>query len=192
MCDAQENNLDLDDLVERYSPLVKKSAKQITFNNDEYENAVQNGYIGLLEASKNYDPEKGNFGSFAKVWIRGAILKGLREDRTIRLPDSEYNRRKKAQEEIKENKASLEDLKDKGEDVPTSQKGPDEIVSEKQRDKIIQDEIKKLPPKEKLVMVLRLDGVTLKEIGENHLDVTVPRVHQIYSDALKKIKKRFE
>lgn len=192
MRDAQENKVDLDDLVERYSPLVKKSAKMITFNNDEYEDAVQDGYVGLLQAVEKYDPTKGNFGSFAKVWIRGAILKGLRGDRTIRLPDSEYNRRKKAQEEIKVKKASFDELKDKGEEVPAAQKAPDEIVSEKQIMEIIQDEIQKLPPKEKLVMTLRLDEVTLKEIGENHLDVTVPRVYQIYSDALIKIQKRFE
>jgi RNA polymerase sigma factor (sigma-70 family) len=192
MRDAQENKVDLDDLVERYSPLVKKSAKMITFNNDEYEDAVQDGYVGLLQAVEKYDPTKGNFGSFAKVWIRGAILKGLRGDRTVHLPDSEYNRRKKAKEVIKEDKASFEDLKDKGEEVPAAQKAPDEIVSEKQIMEIIQDEIQKMPPKEKLVMTLRLDEVTLKEIGKNHLDVTVPRVYQIYSDALIKIQKRFE
>ena len=183
--------MDLDDLVERYSPLVKKSAKEATFNEDEYEDAVQDGYVGLLKAVEKYDPAKGSFGSFAKVWVRGAILKGLREDRTIRLPDSEFNRRKKAKEAIKQNKASFEELREKGKDVPTSQKGLDEIISEKQIMEIIQDEIQKLPTREKIVMVLRLDEVTLKEIGENHLNVTEPRVYQIYSVALEKIKKRF-
>jgi len=189
MYDTQENNLDLDYLVEQYTPLVKSTAKQITFNNDEYEDAVQNGYIGLLEASKNYDPEKGNFGSFAKMWVRGAILKGLREDRTIRLPDSEYRRRKEADGKVKEEKESTEALIEKGEDIASDKNPVDEIVSEKQRDKIIQDEIQKLPPKEKLVVISILDDMAVKQIA-NHLNVTKTRVYQIYYKAVSRMKQR--
>lgn len=191
MCDAQENNVNIDALIEQHIPLVKSTAEKITFNNDEYEDALQNGYVGLLKAAKKYDPAMGNFGSYAKVWVRGEILKGLREDRTIQLPSSEFRRRKEAQEEIKENKTSFEGLQSKGVDIPTSQKGPDEIIAEKQTLEIIQDEIPRLPAKEKLVVVSFLDGIAVNQIA-NHLGVTKTRVYQIYYKAISRMKKRFE
>lgn len=54
----------------------------------ESDDLKQDGYIGLIQAVKNYDPERGAaFSTVALLYIRGAILRGLCDrGHTIRIP----------------------------------------------------------------------------------------------------------
>lgn len=69
-------------LIEKYMPYVRSIAgkiKKTVAKEIEFEDLVEYGMIGLLEAADRYDPEFGaNFMTFAYYRIRGAIYDGLR------------------------------------------------------------------------------------------------------------------
>lgn len=69
-------------LAEQYLPFVRSIAgkvKKTVAKEIEFEDLVEYGVIGLLEAAERYDPAHGaNFMTFAYYRIRGAIYDGLR------------------------------------------------------------------------------------------------------------------
>lgn len=71
-----------DQLLEKYTPLVKKIAWHLSSRlpaDIHIDDIIQSGLIGLLDASKNYDPRQGaQFETYATIRIRGAILDEVR------------------------------------------------------------------------------------------------------------------
>lgn len=69
-------------LVERYSPLVKRIAHHLLArlpSSVQVDDLIQAGVIGLLEASRNYDAGKGaSFETYAGIRIRGAMIDEVR------------------------------------------------------------------------------------------------------------------
>jgi RNA polymerase sigma factor FliA len=69
-------------LVTEHAVLVKRIANHIGSrlpSNIQIDDLVQSGMIGLLEASRNYDPSQGaSFETYASIRIRGAILDEVR------------------------------------------------------------------------------------------------------------------
>ena len=69
-------------LVEKYAPLVKKIAYHLSARlpaDIHIDDIIQSGLIGLLDASKHYDPGQGaQFETYATIRIRGAILDEVR------------------------------------------------------------------------------------------------------------------
>ncbi|MEO1174626.1 MAG: sigma-70 family RNA polymerase sigma factor, partial [Myxococcota bacterium] len=69
-------------LIEKYMPYVRSIAgkvKKTVAKEIDFEDLVEYGMIGLLEAADRYDPQYGaNFMTFAYYRIRGAIYDGLR------------------------------------------------------------------------------------------------------------------
>ena len=69
-------------LVERYAPLVKKIAYHLLARlpaGIHIDDIIQTGLIGLLDASKHYDPRQGaQFETYATIRIRGAMLDEVR------------------------------------------------------------------------------------------------------------------
>lgn len=76
--------LDREQLVQHYSPLVKRIAHHLMARlpaNVQLEDLVQNGMIGLLDALGRYEEGFGaQFETYASQRIRGAMLDGLREN----------------------------------------------------------------------------------------------------------------
>lgn len=72
-----------DQLVERYCTLVKRIAHHLAGRlpaSVQPDDLIQAGMIGLLEASKNYDPSKGaSFETYAGIRIRGSMLDEIRK-----------------------------------------------------------------------------------------------------------------
>ena len=72
-----------DDLVTRYAPLVKRIAYHLMSRlppSVQADDMIQAGMIGLLEASRNYDPNQGaSFETYAGIRIRGAMLDEIRK-----------------------------------------------------------------------------------------------------------------
>jgi RNA polymerase sigma factor for flagellar operon FliA len=68
--------------IEKYLPFVRSIAgkiKKTIAKEIDYEDLVEYGIVGLLEATERYDPSFGaNFMTFAYYRIRGAIYDGLR------------------------------------------------------------------------------------------------------------------
>ncbi len=78
----QQTPIDRRALAEQYIPYVRSIAgkvKKTVAKEIEFEDLVEYGMIGLLEAADRYDPKYGaNFMTFAYYRIRGAIYDGLR------------------------------------------------------------------------------------------------------------------
>ena len=79
---AKPETLDRRALAEQYIPYVRSIAgkiKKTVAKEIDFEDLVEYGMIGLLEAADRYDPKFGaNFMTFAYYRIRGAIYDGLR------------------------------------------------------------------------------------------------------------------
>jgi RNA polymerase sigma factor (sigma-70 family) len=77
-----------DILVNSNTGLVKSIAYRYMNHGMEYDDLIQEGYIGLIQAVKKYDYRKGfRFSTYATWWIRQAIMRLLsNSSRMIRLP----------------------------------------------------------------------------------------------------------
>jgi len=66
-------------VLHRYESMIKKQLISLNIykNHDEF---FQIGRIALWEACLRYDPNKGNFSSFAYVTVRGKMLEHLRKE----------------------------------------------------------------------------------------------------------------
>lgn len=76
-------------LILENSRLVSSIARRYTFNfRFEYDDLVQEGYIGLMTAIKKYNPNLNvPFGNYATYWIKQAILRYIyNKGSIIRLP----------------------------------------------------------------------------------------------------------
>jgi RNA polymerase sigma factor for flagellar operon FliA len=71
-----------DELVTQYAPLLKRIAYHLISRlppSVQIEDLMQAGMIGLLEASKKYDPSQGaSFETYAGIRIRGAMMDEIR------------------------------------------------------------------------------------------------------------------
>lgn len=71
-----------DEIVLRHAPLVKRIAYHLMNRlppSVQVDDLIQAGMIGLLEASRNYDPSQGaSFETYAGIRVRGAMLDEIR------------------------------------------------------------------------------------------------------------------
>jgi len=75
-------------MMEANIRLVMSIARRYTCKSLTFEDLVQEGIIGLLEAINKFDGDRGNrFSTYATYWIRQAIVRAIeKQDRIIRLP----------------------------------------------------------------------------------------------------------
>ncbi|WP_457621908.1 sigma-70 family RNA polymerase sigma factor [Persephonella sp.] len=188
--------------------LVKKVASKIYSRlpkgDIEFDDLVNTGIIGLMKAIDRYDKDKAKFSTYAYIKIRGEILDYLRSldivPRTVR-------------DKIKKEKA------DKDEPLPLSTSAVmvsiekalstkdenlkliDTLVSKKEtpEEEVIKDDLKEklrevvnlLNEKEKRVLqMLYFEELDFKTVA-NELNISVSRVSQIKSEALKKLRNIF-
>ena len=75
--------IDQQALVDEYAPLVKRIAYHLMTRlppTVQVDDLIQSGMIGLIEASRNYDPSQGaSFETYAGIRIRGAMLDEIRK-----------------------------------------------------------------------------------------------------------------
>ena len=93
-----------DELVTRYAPLVKRIAYHLISRlppSVQADDLIQSGMIGLLEATRNYDPSQGaSFETYAGIRIRGAMLDEIR--RTDWTPRSVHRKARRVAEVVRE------------------------------------------------------------------------------------------
>lgn len=81
---TQLSSQDIDDMIKKYSPIVKKIAYHMISrlpHSVEIDDIIQVGMMGLMEAYKQYDVTKGaSFETYAGIRIRGAILDDVRKN----------------------------------------------------------------------------------------------------------------
>jgi RNA polymerase sigma factor (sigma-70 family) len=68
--------------------LVHSAAHAYRGRGVPYDDLVQEGTLGLMQAIQRFDPARGvKFSTYAAWWIRGALIEALGQAPAIRLPD---------------------------------------------------------------------------------------------------------
>ncbi|OQX39438.1 MAG: RNA polymerase sigma factor FliA [Oceanospirillales bacterium LUC14_002_19_P2] len=97
------------ELVDRHAPLVKRIARHLSARmpaSVQLDDLVQAGMVGLLEAARKFDVDKGaSFETFAGIRIRGAMLDEIR--RGDWGPRSVYRKSRRVSEAIRAVEARL-------------------------------------------------------------------------------------
>jgi len=193
------------EIVLEHLPLVKKVAnkiyKRIPEGVVDFEELVNTGVIGLIKAIDKYDEKKAKFSTYAYIKIRGEILDYLRG--LDFLPRSVRGKIKKGEiEDLKEEIASFVSLEEKlfsGSDrftvkdtlVSNSPTPEEELILNDMKNRLA-DAISKLSDREKLILqLIFVEELDLKSISEV-LGISVSRVSQIKTAALKKLKELLE
>lgn len=74
------------EMVELFSKLVYSVARKYSYSNEDLEDLYQVGIIGLQNAMKNYNSDSdAKFSTYAHFYIKGEILKYIRENRAIKI-----------------------------------------------------------------------------------------------------------
>ena len=104
-----------DELVNRHSPLVKRIAYHLMSRLPpcvQVDDLIQAGMIGLLEASRNYDPSQGaSFETYAGIRIRGAMLDEIRKNDWA--PRSVHRKARKVAEAVRQIRFNLAALQER-------------------------------------------------------------------------------
>lgn len=90
-----------DELFHRYEPLVQSTARAYTTVEDatQREDYVQEGYLGLLDALRGFDTEKGTaFGAYAKRFVKHRMT--AQWARAIGLNDYQHGKFKKVRRQL--------------------------------------------------------------------------------------------
>ena len=190
------------DLILEHLPLVKKVASRIYRRIPEgvldFDELVNTGVIGLIKAIERYDSNRAKFSTYAYIKIRGEILDYLRKLDFLSRSTREKlknNGISDMKEEIVAFLSIEEKLFGNSErytlkDILASDKpDPEDLLLKKEAKEILASAISKLSEKEQLVLqLIFVEELDLKSISEI-LGVSVSRVSQIKSGAIKKLKK---
>ncbi|WP_457641156.1 sigma-70 family RNA polymerase sigma factor [Persephonella sp.] len=189
--------------------LVKKVAGKIYHRlpkgEIEFDDLVNTGIIGLMKAIDRYDKEKAKFSTYAYIKIRGEILDYLRSldivPRTVR-DKIKKEKTSEAEEPLPlstsavmvsiEKALSTKDESFKIVDTLVSKRETpeEEVIKEDLRDKLV-EVVNRLSEKEKRVLqMLYFEELDFKTVAAE-LNISVSRVSQIKSEALKKLKEIF-
>ncbi len=193
------------DLVMEHLPLVRKVASKIFRRLPEgvvdFDELVNTGVIGLIKAIEKYDSNRAKFSTYAYIKIRGEILDYLRK--LDFLPRNVREKIKNGEtSELREEIATLISIEEKlfgnseryfvKDTLVSDFPDPEEQVLREEAKRVLSSAISQLSEKEQLVLqLIFVEELDLKSIGEI-LGVSVSRVSQIKTGALKKLKKTLE
>ena len=134
-------------LIDRYLPLIKKIAKKYCPEN-ELEDAVQEAVFGLYSAIRGFDPQKSTFVTFASLCIKRSVIDHLRKSNTQKNIPTELL-------------TSIEDA-----EIPVHS-SPESILLEKEAYTTLTDNIRlELSGMEYSVLQLFLESKSYKEIAD--------------------------
>lgn len=174
-----KDNQDMDArrmLIESYQPLVFKAVMSFK-RADNIMDIVQEGTVGLIEAVENYDHARGvAFSLYALHRIRGRMLNFMRKED---LRDLTYVDRPMYNDD---SEGTI------GENLVDSATA----VAEQAEDNFLIDELKhalkKLPPKEQLVLNgVYLQGRDAKEVAEN-LEVSPSHIYRLQKQGIRRVR----
>lgn len=68
-----------------YTKMIYSIASKYSFGSSDFEDLCQVGQIGLMKAYENYNADYGSsFSSYAYIYIKGEVLKYIRENKVIK------------------------------------------------------------------------------------------------------------
>jgi RNA polymerase sigma factor (sigma-70 family) len=161
---------DANDLCERYMPLVRKIAGRYCGRGINFGELESAGLMGLVHASRKFDPARGAFGAYAKHHIRGEILACFKPGKdAIGFGRSDS--------------LNVRAFKDDGESIQAI----DCLIDE--RPPPLNPDLSNLEDeRERRVVLGRVAGESLREIG-CHRGLSGERARQIETRALTKLRK---
>lgn len=75
-----------------YQKLVYSIVRNNCYDPNDFEDLYQEGMIALQKASKNYNPDMGSdFSTYAWFYIKGEVLKYIRENKTMKVSKDYIN-----------------------------------------------------------------------------------------------------
>jgi RNA polymerase sigma factor (sigma-70 family) len=154
------------ELCERYLPLAHKTAGLYTGRGVAPDEVRSASVAGLFEASRRYDPLRGPFGPYAKLWCKGEI--------TALFKDANRHRADSLSKPAFEEESDGESFFDR-------------FVADEATPAFTPD-LSGLTEKEQRVVLGRAEGETLTEAGRA-LNLSAERVRQIETRAHNKLRK---
>ena len=101
----------MEEFCQNYLPLVKSIASRYK-GRVSFEDLIQEGFLGLLEAEKRFDPsKKAKFSTYAFYWIKKRILEAIQKEKIQSLDSVELK------EEILESPIIEKTYESKGLDI---------------------------------------------------------------------------
>lgn len=81
------------ELLNRYQGLIVNIAKEYCYEYSKLDDLISDGRMGFLNAVRHYDLDSNaSFGSYASNFIRGEILKGIKSNSLVNIPDHIYRK----------------------------------------------------------------------------------------------------
>lgn len=169
------------DVLEQNIGLVGMLARRRRGDATDVQDLMQEGVLGLMEALRRFDPDRGTrFSTYAVFWVRHALRRGqLRDEQTVRIPEGARARGKGLS---------------RVEDVPPLASAPtlDAQLDDSRNLTELPSALEQLPRRERWIIRQRfgLEGTpprTLAQLGEE-LGVSRQRVRQLERRALARIR----
>lgn len=168
----------MEQIVEDNKGLVHWVARRYRVNESDYDDLIQEGYMGLMRAAETFNSDKGAFSSYAVQWIRSKMSRYIKYHIAKYQEETSLNRPVGAEEE-----AELMELIESGEDLQG------ELVSRTVGGELIH-EIKRLLSAEEyeVFMLSQLFNYSVKEISKTR-DIEEKAVTNSINRARSKIRR---
>ncbi len=159
-------------LIAKYIPLIKAKARCFKSTRVENDDLVSEGFLGLLNAIRNYNPIKGSFAAFASTCISNKMKSAV-----AKSPNSMI--------EMPFDESVLEELSDQN---PAAE---DIIILKEENNEMLKQVDEVLSPKEKEVFYLYLSAYSYNQIAEK-LGISVKSVDNAITRAKAKLRNCFQ
>ncbi|MBS3159891.1 sigma-70 family RNA polymerase sigma factor [Candidatus Woesearchaeota archaeon] len=156
--------------------LVYSIAKKFT-NFSIYDDIIQEGYIGLIHAVDRYNPNLGNFSSFAYSAIMREIIRYIRKNRSIVHPP--INNQLSVSKDV-----AIDDIIDL-----EAETNPETVLQKKELVEDVQKTLKLTSLSDILIRIMYDENTS---IIARAYKVSRREMHQLETRAVKTFKKRFE
>ena len=169
-----------DKLVRHFLPLVIKIAKKYGSSSSSLEDIIQEGNMNLLKGLEKFEESKGELAPYLVRWVEAGIIRFLKSDDIVRLPESQEYRKHNyfyldQEVETDEYKFEIEDTHE-------------EVDDEKLRIQsiLINSWLDQFKPKDRLILeMFYLKEMERGEIAEA-LSLTRARVNQVIAKPSKR------
>jgi RNA polymerase sigma factor (sigma-70 family) len=155
------------DLCQKYEKLAYKIAGQYGGRGIALDERRSAALVGLLVASRKYDPQKGPFGPYAKPWIRGEV--------TALFKKAARHRGKYSLNETIIN-----------EDDESEEKS---VIIIDENEPVFRPYLGQLEPRERETIEARSDDQSLQSVGQKLGGLSAERVRQIEVRALSRLRR---
>lgn len=160
----------------------------------DYEDLFQAAFEGVHFAACRFDPAKGKFSTIALPMARFSVMKMIRESRTaVREPQKKVNTvhefsldrpaQRPGDADDWGDRPGMQDASSQAMRLVDSAEGAEQTIDRGRRDRALAWAVRKLPPRPRRVIKLRLEGYTLAKIGKE-MGVSSERARQLEVRAL--------